>query len=220
MSTPQITWHQHNVTREDRERLKQHRGCVVWFTGLSGSGKSTVANLVERQLYERGVHTFLLDGDNIRHGLNATPQILASRGEEYASRFGLGFSPEDREENIRRIGCVAELFASAGVMTLTAFVSPYRRDRELARALVEAGGQAGDFVEVFVDAPLEVCEARDPKGLYKKARAGEIPHFTGISDPYEPPAHPELHLPAGEADPAALAAQVVTFLEQSGKLRV
>jgi adenylylsulfate kinase len=192
---------------------------VVWFTGLSGSGKSTVANLVERQLYERGVHTFLLDGDNIRHGLNATPQILASRGEEYARRFGLGFSPEDREENIRRIGCVAELFASAGVVTLTAFVSPYRRDRDLARGLVEAGGQQGDFIEVFVDAPLQVCEARDPKGLYKKARAGEIPHFTGISDPYEPPLKPEVHLQAGAASPAALAGQVVRYLEQCGILR-
>jgi adenylylsulfate kinase len=220
MSQPQVTWHQHNVTRADRERLKGHRGCVVWFTGLSGSGKSTVANLVERQLYERGVHTFLLDGDNIRHGLNATPQILASRGEAYASRFGLGFSPEDREENIRRIGCVAELFASAGIVTLTAFVSPYRRDRELARSLVEAGGQTGDFIEVFVNAPLEVCEARDPKGLYKKARAGEIPHFTGISDPYEAPPQPELHLLAGSATPAALAGQVVEYLEQNGKLRV
>jgi adenylylsulfate kinase len=219
MSQPQVTWHQHNVTRADRERLKGQRGCVVWFTGLSGSGKSTVANLVERQLYERGVHTFLLDGDNIRHGLNATPQILASRGEEYARRFGLGFSPEDREENIRRIGCVAELFASAGIMTLTAFVSPYRRDRELVRNLVEAGGATGDFIEVFVDAPLKVCEARDPKGLYKKARAGEIPHFTGISDPYEPPLQAELHLPGGSATPAALASQVVQYLEQSGKLR-
>jgi len=218
MSQPQVIWHQHNVTRADRERLKGQRGCVVWFTGLSGSGKSTIANQVERQLYDRGVHTFLLDGDNIRHGLNATPQILAGRGEEYARRFGLGFSPEDREENIRRIGCVAELFAAAGIVTLTAFVSPYRRDRELVRNLVEAGGAAGDFIEVFVDAPLEVCEARDPKGLYKKARAGEIPHFTGISDPYEPPLQAELRLPAGSATPTALASQVVQYLEQSGKL--
>lgn len=220
MSDPLVVWHQHNVTREDRERLKGHRGCVVWFTGLSGSGKSTVANLVERQLYERGVHTYLLDGDNVRHGLNATPQLLANRGEEYARRFGLGFSPEDREENIRRIGCVAELFAAAGVIALTAFVSPYRRDRELVRQVVEAGGQAGDFIEVFVDAPLEVCEGRDPKGLYKKARAGEIANFTGISDPYEPPQRPELHLHAGEASPAALAGEVVAYLERCGKLRV
>ena len=219
MSQPQVVWHQHNVTRADRERLNGHRGCVVWFTGLSGSGKSTVANLVERQLHQRGIHTFLLDGDNIRHGLNATPQILAERGAEYARRFGLGFAPEDREENIRRIGCVAELFASAGIVTLTAFVSPYRRDRDLVRGLVEGGGQKGDFVEIFVDAPLEVCETRDPKGLYKKARAGEIPHFTGISDPYEPPAQPELHLQAGSATPAALAGLVVAYLEQSHKLQ-
>jgi adenylylsulfate kinase len=219
MSQPEVVWHQHNVARADRERLNGHRGCVVWFTGLSGSGKSTVANLVERQLHERGVHTFLLDGDNIRHGLNATPQILAARGEPYARRFGLGFAPEDREENIRRIGCVAELFASAGIVALTAFVSPYRRDRELARHLVEAAGQKGDFVEVFVDAPLEVCEARDPKGLYKKARAGEIPNFTGISDPYESPLEPELHLQAGSASPASLAGQVVAYLAQAGKLQ-
>ena len=192
----------------------------MWFTGLSGSGKSTVANLVERQLHERGIHTFLLDGDNIRHGLNATPQLLAGRGEAYARRFGLGFAPEDREENIRRIGCVAELFASAGTIALTAFVSPYRRDRDLVRTLVEGGGQQGDFIEVFVDAPLDVCEARDPKGLYKKARTGEIPHFTGISDPYEPPTQPELHLQAGSAMPATLAGQVVAYLEQSGKLRM
>jgi adenylylsulfate kinase len=219
MSQPQVVWHQHNVTRPDRERLNGHPGCVVWFTGLSGSGKSTLANLVERQLHERGIHTFLLDGDNIRHGLNATPQILADRGEQYAQRFGLGFAPEDREENIRRIGCVAELFASAGIVTLTAFVSPYRRDRELARRLVEAAGQKGDFIEVFVDAPLDVCETRDPKGLYKKARAGEIPHFTGISDPYEPPLQPEVYLQAGSATPASLAGQVVAYLEQEGKLK-
>jgi adenylylsulfate kinase len=216
---PHVVWHQHNVRREDRERLNGHRGCVVWFTGLSGSGKSTVANLVERLLHERGAHTFLLDGDNIRHGLNATPQLLADRGEAYAQRFGLGFSAEDREENIRRIGCVAELFTTAGIIVLTAFVSPYRRDRELARRLVEQSGP-GDFVEVYVDAPLEVCESRDPKGLYKKARAGEIKNFTGISDPYEAPLQAELHLQAGSTAPDALAAQVVSYLERTGKLQV
>jgi adenylylsulfate kinase len=216
---PQVVWHQHNVTREDRERLNGHRGCVVWFTGLSGSGKSTVANLVERELYGRGIHTFLLDGDNIRHGLNATPQILADRGEAYARRFGLGFSAEDREENIRRIGCVAELFASAGIVVLSAFVSPYRRDRDLVRQLVERAEGAGDFIEVFVDAPLEVCERRDPKGLYQKARAGEIKNFTGISDPYEAPERPELHLSAGEKPAAELASHVVAHLDKMGKLR-
>jgi len=218
MENPHVVWHQHNVSREDREQLNGHRGCVVWFTGLSGSGKSTVANLVDRLLHERGVHTFLLDGDNVRHGLNATPQLLADRGDAYAKRFGLGFSAEDREENIRRIGCIAELFASAGLIVLTAFVSPYRRDRDQARRLVDSGNR-GDFVEVFVDAPLEVCESRDPKGLYKKARAGEIQNFTGISDPYEAPLQPELHLEAGTTSPDALARAVVSYLERGGKLR-
>jgi adenylylsulfate kinase len=214
---PHVVWHEHAVTREDRERLNGHRGCVVWFTGLSGSGKSTVANLVDRSLHARGIHTMLLDGDNIRHGLNATPQLLADRGEAYAKRFGLGFSAEDREENIRRIACLAELFASAGLITLTAFVSPYRRDRDLARRLVERS-RPGDFVEVFVDAPLEVCESRDPKGLYKKARAGEIQDFTGISDPYELPLGPELQLEAGQQSPSALAEQVVGYLTATGKI--
>jgi adenylylsulfate kinase len=215
---PHVVWHQHSVSRKDREQLNGHQGCVVWFTGLSGSGKSTVANAVDHLLHARGVHTFLLDGDNIRHGLNATPQLLADRGEAYAQRFGLGFSAEDREENIRRIGCVAELFASAGLIVLTAFVSPYRRDRDLARKLVESGGQPGDFLEVFVDTPLEICEARDPKGLYKKARAGEIKNFTGISDPYEPPLQPELHLAAGQLSPEQLASAVVAHLEKTGRI--
>jgi adenylylsulfate kinase len=214
-----IVWHQHSVAREDRERLNGHRGCAVWFTGLSGSGKSTVANVVDHMLHARGVHSYLLDGDNIRHGLNATPQLLASRGETYARRFGLGFSGEDREENIRRIGCVAELFVCAGVIVLTAFVSPYRIDRQVARKLVESSGRAGDFIEVFVDTPLEICEQRDPKGLYKKARAGEIPNFTGISDPYEPPENPELHLLGGVHAPETLAQQVIDYLEQTGMLR-
>ena len=157
MSDPIVVWHQHAVSREEREALNGHRGCVVWFTGLSGCGKSTVANLVDHKLHARGVHTFLLDGDNVRHGLNAAPQMLTSHGEAYAKRFGLGFSAEDREENIRRIGCVAELFASAGLVTLTAFVSPYRRDRDAVRQQLEARGRKGDFIEVFVDAPLELC---------------------------------------------------------------
>jgi adenylylsulfate kinase len=216
---PHVVWHQHSVSRGERERLNGHRGCVIWFTGLSGSGKSTVANAVDRLLHARGVHTFLLDGDNIRHGLNATPQLLADRGDAYAKRFGLGFSAEDREENIRRIGCVAELFSSAGLIVLTAFVSPYRRDRALARQLVEAGG-GGSFIEVFVDAPLEVCESRDPKGLYKKARAGEIKNFTGIDDPYEAPERPELHLQAGSETPDQLAARVIEYLASIGKLSV
>ena len=215
-----VTWHEHHIDRPAREKLNGHRGCVVWFTGLSGCGKSTVANAVDHQLYQLGIHTFLLDGDNIRHGLNASPERLSEYGSEYAKRFGLGFSEEDRCENIRRIGTVSELFASAGLVTLTAFVSPYRRDRDAVRQLVEAQGAAGDFVEIFVDAPLDVCESRDPKGLYKKARAGELKGLTGIDAPYEPPAHPELVLKSAEHSPVELAQQVVDFLRKSELLTV
>ena len=215
---PQVVWHQTSVTREQREQLTGHRGCVLWFTGLSGSGKSTVANLVDHELYRRQVPSYLLDGDNVRHGLNATPQILAPRGEAYAQRFGLGFTAEDREENIRRVGCVAELLASAGLMVLTAFVSPYRRDRAQVRELLEKVGKTGDFIEVFVDTPLAICEARDPKGLYKKARAGEIKFFTGINDPYESPEQPELHLRTESSSPTALANEVIEYLRRVGKI--
>ncbi|MCU0874267.1 MAG: adenylyl-sulfate kinase [Pirellulaceae bacterium] len=211
-----VTWHTHAVTRDDRERIKGHCGCVVWFTGLSGSGKSTIANAVDCKLAEAGVHSFLLDGDNVRHGLNASPDMLRDRGEAYAKRFGLGFSAEDRQENIRRIGAVAQLFAAAGIVTLTAFVSPYRRDREAVRAMVEAGGRPGDFVEVLVDTPLEICEQRDPKGLYRKARAGELKGFTGIDDPYEPPERPELVLGAGTQTPDELAETVIAYLQGKG----
>ena len=213
-----VTWHPHHVGRESRERLNGHRGCVVWFTGLSGCGKSTVANEVDYRLHQAGIHTFLLDGDNIRHGLNASPERLRHYGDAYADRFGLGFSEEDRCENIRRIGAVAELFASAGLIALTAFVSPYRHDRQAVRRWVEEQGAPGDFVEVFVDAPLAVCESRDPKGLYKKARAGEIKGFTGIDDPYEPPEHPELVLKSAEHSPLELAEQVTEFLRRTGKI--
>lgn len=215
MSDPKVVWHDHAVTRSERERLNGHAGCVVWFTGLSGSGKSTVANLVEQKLMRAGVRTYLLDGDNVRHGLNATPAMLAERhGQSFADRFGLGFGAEDREENIRRIGAVAQLFCDAGLVTLTAFVSPYRRDRDAVREMLKAG----DFVEVFVDTPLEVCESRDPKGLYKKARAGEIKNFTGIDDPYEPPKVAELVLPGGELTADKLADRVVDYLRSTGKL--
>lgn len=214
-----ITWHDHSISREDRERLLGHSGCVVWFTGLSGSGKSTVANAVDRQLHAMSIHSFLLDGDNVRHGLNASPQILASNhSKSFAERFGLGFSGEDREENIRRIAAVGQLFAAAGLVTLTAFVSPYRRDREAARRQINAAGRADDFIEVFVDTPLEVCEQRDPKGLYKKARAGEIKNFTGISDPYEAPKNAELTLAGGDTSPDELAADVVAHLAFIGKI--
>jgi adenylylsulfate kinase len=212
-----IVWHPHTISREDRERLNGHAGCVVWFTGLSGCGKSTIANEVDRLLYERKLRSFVLDGDNVRHGLNAPPDRLEPFGEAFARRFGLTFSAEDRQENIRRIGAVADLFASAGLITLTAFVSPYRGDRALARQLVEAS-RAGSFIEIFVDTPLEVCEARDPKGLYKKARAGQLSNFTGINDPYEPPETPELRLAGASAPPQVLAGQVLSYLEKTGKI--
>lgn len=211
----QVHWHDHAVSRQEREALNGNRGCIVWFTGLSACGKSTIANLVDHKLHSRGVHGFVLDGDNIRHGLNASPGLLKERhGEEFAARFGLGFSAQDREENIRRIGAVAGLFCSAGMITLTAFISPYRNDRDSVRASVKEG----DFVEVYVDASLDTCEKRDPKGLYKKARAGELRGFTGIDDPYEAPVSPELHLDANTKTAEALADEVISYLEKAGKI--
>jgi adenylylsulfate kinase len=213
---PHVVWHEHSVSRQQREQLNGHRGCVIWLTGLSGCGKSTVANLVDHKLHNLGVHSMVLDGDNVRHGLNAGPGMLKERhSEEFAKRFGLGFSAEDREENIRRIGAVAELFASAGIVTLTAFISPYRKDRDAARALQEEG----DFIEVLVDAPLEVCEGRDPKGMYKKARAGEIKGFTGIDDPYEAPENAELVLDSASKDAETLADEVIDYLRTTGKIK-
>lgn len=193
-----ITWHEATITREDRERLNGHRSAVIWFTGLSGSGKSTLAHAVEKKLYEAGVRTIVLDGDNIRHGLNKN----------------LGFSPEDREENIRRIGEVANLFVEAGVIAMTAFISPYRADRDKARALAPEGR----FYEVFVAAPLEVCEQRDPKGLYKKARAGEIKQFTGIDAPYEEPEAPEVTVNTGHQTLEECAEVVIGALRKGGIL--
>ena len=214
---PKVVWHEQSVNRATREQLKGHRGCVLWFTGLSGSGKSTVANAVDLLLAKRGVHTFLLDGDNIRHGLCAGPQLLEERHDaDFAQRFGLGFGQLDREENIRRIGAVSELLVNAGLVTLTAFVSPYRRDRQRVREWVEEHGGPGDFIEVFVDTPLEVCESRDPKGLYKLAREGKIANFTGISDPYEAPESPEIHLMGGEKTPEELAEIVLEKLTELG----
>ncbi|MEZ4633275.1 MAG: adenylyl-sulfate kinase [Deinococcales bacterium] len=167
-----IVWHQHNVTKTDRAQQKGQKPSILWFTGLSGSGKSTLANALERRLYESGHHSYLLDGDNVRHGLNKD----------------LGFSDADRVENIRRIGEVAKLFVDSGLIAMTAFISPFRSDRDMVRALVGEG----EFIEIFVDTPLEVCESRDPKGLYKKARSGQIKHFTGIDSPYEAPISPEI----------------------------
>jgi len=204
----EVFWHNQTITREEREKLNGHKGCVVWFTGLSASGKSTIANVVDRKLHEIGVHSAVLDGDNVRHTLNAGPGKLSEHhGEEFAKRFGLGFSAQDREENIRRIGCVAKLLCDVGIVTLTAFISPYRADRDNARSMV-----GDDFVEVFVDTPLSICESRDPKGLYKRARKREITGFTGIDDPYEPPENPEVQLD-GEKSPDTLADEVIAYLK-------
>jgi adenylylsulfate kinase len=217
MNEPQVQvhWHEHAVSRQERELLNHHKGCVVWLTGLSACGKSTVANLLDHKLHTTGARSFVLDGDNIRHGLNAGPGMLKQRhGEAFAARFGLGFSAQDREENIRRIGTVAGLFCNAGIIAITAFISPYRADRNLVReSLAE-----GDFIEVFVDAPLEVCEKRDPKGLYKKARAGELKGFTGIDDPYEAPEKPEMVLDAGSKSAEELAEEVLGYLRVVGKI--
>jgi adenylylsulfate kinase len=211
----QVHWHEHAVSREEREKLYGQTGCVVWFTGLSACGKSTIANLLDHRLHAMGLHSFVLDGDNVRHGLNAGPGMLKDRhGEDFAKRFGLGFSAQDREENIRRIGAVAKLFCDAGLIAVTAFISPYRIDRERVRASLPEG----DFIEIFVDAPIEVCEARDPKGLYKKARAGELKGFTGIDDPYEAPLTPELHLDAGTKLAETLADEVLACLKRLGKI--
>jgi adenylylsulfate kinase len=202
MSQPKsanITQQEACVTREQREARLGQRGATVWLTGLSASGKSTVARLVDQTLHERGKHSCILDGDNIRFGLNSD----------------LGFSPEDRNENIRRIGEVAKLFAQTGTIALTAFISPYRADRDRNRAI----NAAGDFVEVFVDCALDVCEERDPRGLYAKARAGKIPEFTGISAPYETPERPEILLHTDREEEGQSAARVVAYLEENGYLR-
>ncbi|MCM2372424.1 adenylyl-sulfate kinase [Aporhodopirellula aestuarii] len=214
-----IVWHETTVDRAAREANLTQRGTVVWFTGLSGCGKSTIANELDGLLIARGAAATLLDGDNVRHGLCAPPSGLSGEhGEAFAERFGLGFSPVDREENIRRIGAVAALMANAGLITLAAFVSPYRRDRDRVRRMVESDGKPGDFLEVFVDTPLEICKQRDPKGLYKKAIAGEIAHFTGISDPYEAPEAPEIHLKFREGmTPADAAAEILQAMVDLGR---
>jgi adenylylsulfate kinase len=206
-----VTWHDHQVTREEREALNGHKGCVIWFTGLSASGKSTIANVLDHRLHQLQMHSAVLDGDNVRHSLNAGPGMLVdTHGESFAKRFGLGFSAIDREENIRRIGAVAQIFCQAGIIALTAFISPYRADRDRIRRRLEAG----EFIEVFVDTPIDLCEARDPKGLYKKARAGEIKGFTGIDDPYEAPLSPELVLKTADKTPESLADEVIAYLRQ------
>jgi adenylylsulfate kinase len=191
-----IVWHQTTVSRTEREAINGHRGATVWLTGLSGSGKSTIANLMEKALWERGVRSFVLDGDNVRHGLNKD----------------LGFSPKDRTENIRRIGEVAALFTDAGIVNITAFISPYRADREIARKAMPEGC----FIEVYIKCELDQCEKRDPKGLYKKARAGEIPEFTGISAPYEAPENAELVVDTTGQTAEESVAAILAHLEAKG----
>ncbi|MBF0424239.1 MAG: adenylyl-sulfate kinase [Magnetococcales bacterium] len=186
-------WHPVTVTRQERERSNNHRGLVIWFTGLSGSGKSTLAQATEAKLFETGLHTYTLDGDNIRHGLCAD----------------LGFSNEDRIENIRRIGEVARLLVDAGVIVLAAFISPFQSDRQRVRNLVDPG----TFFEIYCNCSLEICEQRDVKGLYRKARAGQIPNFTGISSPYEPPRSPELNLDTGRLDISSCVDRIVTEIQ-------
>jgi len=188
-----VVWHAHPVTQQQREQHHGHRGVVLWFTGLSGTGKSTVAGALEEALHERGVSTYLLDGDNVRHGLCRD----------------LGFSDEHRKENIRRVGEVAKLMVDAGLVVLTAFISPHRAERQMVRDLLDSDR----FIEVFVDTPLAVCEARDPKGLYKKARAGELQNFTGIDSVYEAPDQPEIWL-NGEQLVTKLTAQLLDLLRQ------
>jgi adenylylsulfate kinase len=193
-----ITWHEGHVTREEREKLLKQKGCTIWFTGLSGSGKSTIAYTLEHALVQRGHLAYVLDGDNIRHGLNKN----------------LGFTAADREENIRRIGEVAKLFADTGVITMTSFISPYRKDRDGVRALHDAAKMP--FIEIHVNTPIETCETRDPKGLYKKARAGQLKGFTGIDDPYEAPEKPELTLDATNVSPQEATVRLITYLEERG----
>ena len=193
-----VHWHDHSVSKDERWQLSGHKGAILWFTGLSASGKSTVANTVDHKLHSLGKRSFVLDGDNIRMGLNKN----------------LGFSADDRAENIRRIGEVAKLFTHAGVLALTAFISPYRADRNAVRALLGPG----EFIEVFMDTPIEICEARDPKGLYKKARAGQIKGFTGIDDPYEAPEKPELVLDGGKKSIDECADEVLAYLQSKGLL--
>lgn len=189
-----IVWHQHKISRADRAGVKNQKPCLLWFTGLSGSGKSTIANALDVALYQRGYHTFLLDGDNVRHGLNRD----------------LGFTDDDRVENIRRIGEVSKLFADAGLIVLSAFISPFTSDRRMVRKLFPAG----EFIEVFMNTPLETCESRDSKGLYSKARSGQIKHFTGIDSPYEIPPHPEITLDTSQLSVEECVENLIQYLNE------
>ncbi len=195
MTNENIVWHLHNVTKDERSKQKKQRPCILWFTGLSGSGKSTVSSAVEQKLFELGHHTYLLDGDNVRHGLNKD----------------LGFSDSDRVENIRRIGEISKLMIDAGLLVMTAFISPFKADRQLVKDLV----QQHEFVEVYMDTSLEECEKRDPKGLYKKARSGQIKNFTGIDSEYEIPENPKLIINTVELNIEECADKVITYLKDN-----
>jgi len=200
MKTENTTWHDQHITKEQRASLKQQNPCLLWYTGLSGSGKSTVANAVDALLFKLNCHSYLLDGDNVRHGLNGD----------------LGFSDEDRIENIRRIGEVAKLFLDAGLIVSTAFISPFAQDRVSARQKL----LPNEFIEVFIDTPIDICEQRDPKGLYKKARAGEIKDFTGIDSNYDTPQNPEIHVKTSEQSIQVCAMQIVNYLAEQGYISV
>lgn len=195
-----IVWHNSHLTKEQRAKQKKQKPCILWFTGLSGSGKSTLANALEVRLHELGLHTYLLDGDNVRHGLNVD----------------LGFDDKARVENIRRVGEVAKLFVDSGTIIITAFISPFISDRTQVRSLVKEG----EFIEIFVDAPLEACESRDPKGLYKKARAGEIKNFTGIDSPYEKPINAELHIVNDKTELNENIDKITDYLKTNGYIDV
>ena len=200
MKTENTVWHEQNISKEQRASLKNQQPCLLWYTGLSGSGKSTVANAVDALLFKLGCHSYLLDGDNVRHGLNGD----------------LGFSDEARVENIRRISEVSKLFIDAGLIVSTAFISPFSQDRASARAKLAQG----EFIEVFIDTPIDVCEQRDPKGLYKKARAGEIKDFTGIDSSYDIPQSPEIHVKTAQLSIEECAEQIVNYLAEQGFITI
>ncbi len=196
MKTENTVWHEQHISKEERAALKQQKPCLLWYTGLSGSGKSTIANAVDALLFKRSCHSYLLDGDNVRHGLNGD----------------LGFSDTERVENIRRISEVAKLFLDAGLIVSTAFISPFTSDRTMAKEKLSEG----EFIEVFIDTPIAICEQRDPKGLYKKARAGEIKYFTGIDSDYDVPQYPQIHVKTSEKSIGQCAEQIVTYLVEHG----
>jgi adenylylsulfate kinase len=217
-TTTNITWHDGAVTKEERQKLLNQKGITIWMTGLSASGKSTIACILEQMLLHKGKAAYRLDGDNVRFGLNKGPKDLVEKAgysPEASKRFGVAFSAEDRMENIRRIGEVAKLFTDAGVIAITSFISPYRKDRDAVRANMAAG----QFIECYVNVSLATAEKRDPKGLYKKARAGELKGFTGIDDPYEAPEKAEIVIETEKSSPEEAAKQILAYLEKGGYLQ-